>query len=44
LLQRYDDEVLPEEFVRLFRPDVTVEGWDGMTTRQWLTRVDALLR
>ena len=44
LLSRYDDKALPQEFVRLFQPDVTVEGWDGMSTRQWLTRIDALLR
>jgi hypothetical protein len=44
LLSRYDDKALPEEFVRLFRPNVTVEGWDGMSTRQWLTRIGELLR
>ena len=44
LLSRLDDQALPQEFVRLFQPDVTVEGWDGMSTRQWLTRVAALLR
>ena len=44
LLSRYDDQTLPQEFVRLFQPDVTAEGWDGMTTRQWLTRIEELLR
>lgn len=44
LLSRYDDQALSQEFVRLFRPDVIVEGWDGMSTRQWLTRIDELLR
>jgi CdiI immunity protein len=44
LLNRFDDQALPQEFVDLFTPDVTVEGWDGMSTLQWLTRVNALLR
>ncbi len=44
LLNRYDDQALPEEFVRLFEPGIIAEGWDGMSTRQWLTRIDALLR
>lgn len=29
LLNRYGDGALPQELVRLFRPDVIAEGWDG---------------
>ena len=28
----------------VFRPDVIIEGWDGMTTRQWLERVKELIQ
>ncbi len=44
LLSRYNDQALPQEFVWLFQPDVTVEGWHGMSTQQWLARIDELLR
>jgi CdiI immunity protein len=43
LLRRYDDAALPQEFVRLFRPGVDPAAWHGRM-RQWLARIDALLR
>ena len=43
LLNRYDDQNLAREFIRLFRPDVDPEGW-GMSTRQWLARIGELLQ
>ncbi|MBV8962819.1 MAG: hypothetical protein JOY97_06965 [Hyphomicrobiales bacterium] len=43
LLNRYDDAALPQEFIRLFRPDIDPEAWSG-STRKWLTQVEALLR
>ncbi|HEX3435661.1 MAG TPA: contact-dependent growth inhibition system immunity protein [Pseudacidobacterium sp.] len=44
LLRRYDDSELAQEFVRIFQPDIIAEGWEGMTTRQFLLRMDALLQ
>ena len=35
---------LAEAFARIFEPGVIAEGWDGMTTRQWLLRIAQLLR
>ena len=43
LLRRYDDAALPQEFIRLFQPGVYPTGWPG-GTRQWLARIDELLR
>ncbi len=39
-----NDKLLVEDFERMFAPQVITEGWDGMTTRQWLTRVAELLQ
>jgi hypothetical protein len=41
LLKNAGDD-LDQEFVRVFEPDVDPAGW-GMTTREWLTRIDELL-
>ncbi len=38
------DEKLRTRFEAIFDPGVTVEHWDGMTTRQWLERVRELIR
>jgi hypothetical protein len=37
------DSHLAEEFVKIFHPDIIAEGWDGLTTRQWLLRISELL-
>lgn len=37
------DESLREAVVRVFKPDVIIEGWDGMTTRQWLLKVKEMI-
>lgn len=37
------DELLARAFERVFSPDVIAEGFDGMTTRQWLLRIADLL-
>lgn len=37
------DTHLAEEFVEIFRPDIIAEGWEGLTTRQWLLRISELL-
>jgi CdiI immunity protein len=42
LLGRYDDRMLPQEFIHLFHPGV--EGWRGKSLRQWLAPIDELLR
>jgi len=34
---------LAEAFVAVFSLGVRVEGWDGMSTRQWLEKIAALL-
>ena len=38
-----NDETLRDELARVFNPGVIVEGWDGMTTREWLFKVAELL-
>jgi hypothetical protein len=43
LLRRHDDTALAQEFIRLFRPGVDAAAWRG-SARQWLTRIDELLR
>jgi hypothetical protein len=43
LLGRYGDSDLSREFIRLFEPGVAPEAW-GMSTRQWLRRIQELLR
>jgi hypothetical protein len=43
LLRRYDDAALPQEFIRLFRPGIDPAARQG-STRQWLARIDELLR
>jgi hypothetical protein len=43
LLRRYDDAALRQEFIRLFRPGVDLPARQG-GTRQWLARIDELLR
>jgi hypothetical protein len=43
LLRRYDDAALPHEFIRLFRPGIDPAARQG-STRQWLARIDELLR
>ena|ERR1700690_2181899 len=42
-LREHDDSHLTEEFVRRFQPGVDPEAW-GMSTREWLLRIDELLR
>jgi contact-dependent growth inhibition (CDI) system CdiI-like immunity protein len=42
LLGRCDDQELTREVIRLFEPGVDPEAW-GMSTRQWLMRIHALL-
>ena len=37
------DSRLAEEFVKIFHPDIIAEGWEGLTTRQWLLRISGLL-
>jgi len=37
------DVALAEAFVAVFSLGVRVEGWDGMSTRQWLEQIAALL-
>lgn len=37
------DSHLAEEFVKIFRPDIIAEGWEGLTTREWLLRIAELL-
>jgi len=44
LSERPGDKNLAEDFERMFAPQVITEGWDGMTTRQWLIRVSELLQ
>ena len=34
---------LQEKFEHILHPDIIVEGWDGMTTREWLAYVAQLL-
>ena len=44
-LEKRHDRQVKDDFVRLFRPDVEPEAWDGgMTTRQWLLRIAELLQ
>lgn len=43
LLRFYDGEKLSQEFGRLFSYQVDPALW-GMTTRQWLSKVDELLQ
>jgi hypothetical protein len=43
LLRRYDDAALAQEFIRLFRPGIHPPARQG-GTRQWLARIDDLLR
>ena|ERR1700743_918010 len=38
------DADVAREFKRIFRPEITVEGWEGLTTRQWLLRIAELLQ
>ena len=38
------DDSLADAMEMVFRPDVIIEGWDGMTTRQWLERVKELIQ
>ena len=38
-----DDVTLRDTMERVFNPDIIVEGWEGMTTREWLLRVVELL-
>jgi hypothetical protein len=33
------DAHLAAAFERIFQPGVIVEGWEGMSTRQWLQRI-----
>ncbi len=40
---RQDDSALSAAFLDVFNPQVIVEGWDGLTTRQWLLEVARLL-
>ena len=35
---------LKEAVERVFVPDVMIEGWEGLTTRQWLERVREMIR
>ena len=44
-LQDYgqSDNGLSEALERIFRPEVIVEGWEGLTTRGWLEEVLRLL-
>jgi hypothetical protein len=37
------DSRLAEEFVQIFHPDIIAEGWEGLTTREWLLRISELL-
>lgn len=37
------DAGLAEAMDRVFSPDVLVEGWDGLTTREWLMDVARLI-
>ncbi|HEX3435659.1 MAG TPA: contact-dependent growth inhibition system immunity protein [Pseudacidobacterium sp.] len=43
LLRFYNDEELPQKFGELFSHQVDAALW-GMTTRQWLLRIDELLK
>ncbi len=38
------DRTLSDAVEAVFDPEVVIEGWDGMTTRQWLERVKDLIR
>jgi len=42
-LEARTDLQVKEDFVRIFRPGVDPEAW-GISTRQWLLRIDELLR
>ncbi len=37
------DASLADALQRVFKPDVIVEGWEGLTTRQWLEELARLL-
>jgi hypothetical protein len=37
------EKMLNEAVERVFHPEVLIDGWDGLTTRQWLERVAKLL-
>jgi hypothetical protein len=37
------DARIATEFVRLFDPGIIAEGWEGLTTRQFLLKIETLL-
>ncbi len=40
----HDDASLSEAVERVFHPAIIMEGWEEMTTREWLLRVAELLQ
>ena len=44
LAERPNDRQMVEDFERMFVPQVITEGWEGLTTRQFLLKIADLLK